>query len=141
MPTPPILSSIYLFVRDLEASMAFYRRLGFEMEFTGDGFARARTAGGAGLEFGTAEITRRYDPHWQEPSGASLNTLNFDLASSSDVDAMYHDLTSAGYHGHLAPMDAFWGARFAIVDDPDGNVIGLHGPRERRSQSAAATDA
>ena len=130
---PPILGSIYLFVRDLDATMAFYRRLGFEMEFTGDGFARARTAAGAGLEFGTAEITRRYDPQWREPAGASLNTLNFELASSEAVDALYDDLTTAGYRGHLAPIDAFWGARFAIVDDPDGNVVGLQGPRAPRA--------
>jgi uncharacterized glyoxalase superfamily protein PhnB len=41
-------------------------------------------------------------------------------------------MTAAGYVGHLAPIDAFWGARFAIVDDPDGNVVGLHGPRMPR---------
>ncbi len=43
---------------------------------------------------------------------------------------MYAELTSAGYVAHLPPIDAFWGSRFAIIDDPDGNVIGLHSPRD-----------
>jgi uncharacterized glyoxalase superfamily protein PhnB len=127
--TSPFLSSVYLFVRDLDASVAFYQRLGFELESIGGGFARLQTDSGGGIEMGTAEVTRRYDPQWVEPSGASRNTLNIQLASSEAVDAMYADLTAAGYTGHLAPIDAFWRARFAIVDDPDGNIVGLHGPR------------
>ena len=31
----------------------------------------------------------------------------------------------------LAPIDAFWGARYAIVDDPDGNHVGIMGPQDR----------
>ena len=60
----------------------------------------------------------------------ATNTLNFALPSRKAVDEMYAELTSAGYAGHLAPIDAFWGQRFAIVDDPDGNIIGLQSPRE-----------
>ena len=33
-----------------------------------------------------------------------------------------------GYHGHLAPIDAYWGARYAEVDDPNGNIVGLQSP-------------
>jgi uncharacterized glyoxalase superfamily protein PhnB len=132
MTAQPVLTSVYLFVRDLDASLAFYQRLGIEIESIAGGFARAKTQAGCGIEFGTADVTRRYDPDWQEPSGASQNTLNFDLGSAEAVDATYAEMTAAGYVGHLAPMDAFWGARFAIVDDPDGNVVGLHGPRMPR---------
>jgi uncharacterized glyoxalase superfamily protein PhnB len=39
---------------------------------------------------------------------------------------MYAVLTAAGYHGHLAPVDAFWGNRYAEVDDPDGTIVGFH---------------
>jgi catechol 2,3-dioxygenase-like lactoylglutathione lyase family enzyme len=124
-----VLSNVYLFVRDLDATIAFYRLLGLEMESVGEGFVRALTPDGLGLEFGTAEITRRYDPDWKEPTGPATNTLNFSLDSAAAVDAKFAELASAGYRAHLAPIDAFWGSRFAIIDDPDGNVIGLHGPR------------
>ena len=125
----PQLTHVYLFVEDMAASLGFYERLGLTIEHLGDTFARAQMPGGIGLEFGTAELTRRYDPNWQEPHGPGTNTLNLQLASSEAVDQKFAELTAAGYEDHLSPIDAFWGSRFAIVDDPDGNVIGLHGPR------------
>ena len=30
--------------------------------------------------------------------------------------------------GHKAPEDAFWGARDAIVEDPDGSSVGIMSP-------------
>jgi hypothetical protein len=37
-------------------------------------------------------------------------------------------LTAAGYAGPQPPYDAFWGARYAIVQDPDDNDVGLMSP-------------
>ena len=34
-------------------------------------------------------------------------------------------MTSAGYRGLQAPYDAFWGARYAVIEDPDGLAVGL----------------
>jgi len=34
-------------------------------------------------------------------------------------------VTEAGYRGQQAPWDAFWGQRYAVVIDPDGNWIDL----------------
>jgi catechol 2,3-dioxygenase-like lactoylglutathione lyase family enzyme len=126
--TAPALTGVYLFVRDMDASLAFYERLGLNINRAGPDFASAETPGGLGLSFGTAALTRGYDPNWQQPSGPAPNTLNFTLASREAVDAMYTELVAAGYTAHLAPIDAFWGSRYAIVDDPDGNVVSLHSP-------------
>jgi uncharacterized glyoxalase superfamily protein PhnB len=41
------------------------------------------------------------------------------------VDRLYTELTTAGYQGQQRPYDAFWGARYAVVADPDGNPVGL----------------
>ena len=46
----------------------------------------------------------------------------------AEVDAVYADLTGAGYDGHLQPWDAFWGQRYAVVHDPDGNGVDLFAP-------------
>ena len=47
-------------------------------------------------------------------------------ADSPDaVDATYADLVGAGHEGHLEPWDAFWGQRYAVVHDPDGNTLSL----------------
>jgi uncharacterized glyoxalase superfamily protein PhnB len=124
----PSLTGVYIFSRSLAETIAFYRLLGFEIEELGPDFARARVDAGPTIEFGTAAITRSYDPGWQESTGPATNTLRIDLGSRDAVDAKYRELTAAGYRGHLAPIDAPWRERFALVDDPDGNVIGLHSP-------------
>ncbi len=46
----------------------------------------------------------------------------------TEVDAVYEELVSAGYHGELEPWDAFWGQRYASVQDPDGNGVDLFAP-------------
>ena len=126
--TAPELTGVYLFVRDMDTSVAFYERLGLTITRAGQHFASASQPNGLALSFGTAALTRGYDPNWSEPGGPSTNTLNFTLESRDAVDAMYEELVTAGYIGHLSPIDAFWGSRFAIVDDPDGNLVGLHSP-------------
>jgi len=54
--------------------------------------------------------------------------VGFSLPNRDAVDQRYAELTSAGYVGRQPPFDAFWGARYAIVADPDGNDVGLMSP-------------
>jgi len=129
----PRLRGVYVFSRDLARSLRFYRLLGLTIEAVSDVFARAPLPGGTVIEWGTADLTLSYDPHWRAATGPAANTINFELASDDAVDAMYRTLTSAGFVGHLAPCTAPWRARFAIVDDADGNSVGLHGPRDLAS--------
>ena len=65
-------------------------------------------------------------------SSASVSTTR------DDVDARYADLTGAGYTGIQSPFDAFWGARYAIVADPDGTHVGLMSPTRGRPHVLAA---
>lgn len=123
----PLFGGVHIFFRDLAVTTDFYRRLGLEL--AGDEhFARAMLPNGQSFEFGSAQLSRAYDPAWREPSGASAIALQFRLSSRDAVDALFAELTGAGYHGHLAPIDAFWGARYAEIDDPDGNIVGLQSP-------------
>jgi catechol 2,3-dioxygenase-like lactoylglutathione lyase family enzyme len=129
---------VHLFVRDMAASLAFYQRLGLVFR---DGSEREphvslELPGGFELSFATLALTRGYDPGFREPSGGSPNSLQFEVAERRDVDRIYGELTSAGYPGHLAPHDAFWGARYAVVDDPDGNVVGFQSRVDPAKRSA-----
>ena len=49
------------------------------------------------------------------------------------MDRWYAELTDAGYHGHLKPWDAFWGQRYAVLHDPDGNGVDLFAPLPART--------
>ncbi len=51
--------------------------------------------------------------------------LAFACESPAEVDMAYAELTGAGATGSLEPWDAFWGMRYAIVHDPDGNPVDL----------------
>jgi uncharacterized glyoxalase superfamily protein PhnB len=124
---------VYLFVRDLDATLEFYDLLGLSIERVSPIFARATMPNGSAIEFGCAELTRSYDPEWQEPTGPGTNTINLELSSRAAVDATYEALISAGHKSHLAPCDPLWGARFALIDDPDGNIVGIHSPRDREA--------
>ncbi len=73
----------------------------------------------------THDTVRAFDPNWTPPGRGQMN-LAFECASPAAVDATYKAITGAGYHGHLEPWDAFWGQRYAVVHDPDGNGVDLY---------------
>ena len=54
--------------------------------------------------------------------------LAFGCDSPDEVDKLYGELVGAGYEGHKEPWDAFWGMRYAMVHDPDGNGVDLFCP-------------
>lgn len=120
----------YLFVKDIDSSLRFYERLGLEVEKVSDMFARAGLDGDTVLELGTADLTSSYDANYSEPPMCSKGTLNFELDAHERVDEKASEMAAAGYVVHLKPIDALWQARFAILLDPDGNQVGLHGPRD-----------
>lgn len=129
-PRPAFLG-LHLTVENMAAALDFYRRIGLHVPAGSDAAPHVELDLGNGMHLALSnlEITRAYDPGWRTPSGAPRGALQFGLASPSAVDALYAALVSAGYAGHLAPIDAFWGDRYAEVDDADGNRVGFHSPR------------
>jgi uncharacterized glyoxalase superfamily protein PhnB len=127
----PDLHMLNLVVADMAASLAFYGRLGIAVPDAQDAAAahvQLRMPGGISLELDTAESARLWHAGWRaDPAGVSV-VIGFSLPTREAVDTRYSQLTSAGYAGRQPPFDAFWGARWAIVTDPDGNDIGLMSP-------------
>ena len=66
------------------------------------------------------------------PSGGARIGLAFLCDSPADVDRVYAELTGLGYEGHKEPWDAFWGQRYALIRDPDGNSVDLFAPNTTR---------
>jgi catechol 2,3-dioxygenase-like lactoylglutathione lyase family enzyme len=124
------LEQIGIVVEDMARSLAFYRLLGLDLPADADEQAHVDTElpGGLRLAWDTVETIRSFDPDWQPPTGGHRVALSFRFASPADVDAAYEELVGRGHRGHKAPWDAFWGQRYAMVDDPDGNVIDLFAP-------------
>jgi catechol 2,3-dioxygenase-like lactoylglutathione lyase family enzyme len=114
-------------VADMAGSLAFYRRLGFDVPASADseGHVEAPLPGGLRVAWDTVETMQSFTPDWTAPTGSSRIGLAFACDGPADVDATYADLVAAGYHGHLEPWDAPWGQRYASILDPDGNAIDL----------------
>jgi uncharacterized glyoxalase superfamily protein PhnB len=124
------LGVVSLVVTDMSAALAFYRRLGLEIPAGADGepHVEVEVPGGLRLAWDTVETVRSYDSRWQPQSGGPRVSLAFRVDTAEDVDALYGRLVEAGYNGHLAPWDAFWGQRYAVIHDPDGNGVDLFCP-------------
>ena len=84
---------------------------------------------GVGLDIDSESLTLGYSPAWAESAakGAAI-MVSFRVDSREDVDALHDHMVSLGHASHLAPWDAFWGARFAIIVDPNGNHVSIMGP-------------
>jgi len=130
---------INVIAADPVASAAFYRRLGVDIPDD----SVWRTASGA--HHISAANEREGAPHFDidsVPFAAIWNggwngrrdlagrvVIGFRVATRAAVDEIYADLTGAGYNGLQPPYDAFWGARYAVVEDPDGLAVGIMSPR------------
>jgi uncharacterized glyoxalase superfamily protein PhnB len=123
-------SQLNLVVSDMDAAVDFWQRLGLEITVGPDGrHASATLAEGIVIEWDTADFAARWDSGSRGPAGSST-VIGFAVPTRQDVDDLYADLVVAGYQGHQLPYDTFWGARYAIVDDPDGNAAGIMSPVE-----------
>jgi uncharacterized glyoxalase superfamily protein PhnB len=80
------------------------------------------------LGWDTEEVIASFDESFRPVAGAGRVGLAFLCDSPAGVDAVFARLVGLGYHGHKAPWDAFWGQRYALVDDPDGTEVSLFAP-------------
>ncbi|WP_437112051.1 VOC family protein [Streptomyces sp. enrichment culture] len=123
----PRFDAIGLVVSDMAASLAFYRRLGLDVPPEADSapHAEAVLPGGLRLMWDTEEAVRAFDPGLPDAPAEGRTALAFRCGVPAEVDALYGELTAAGYRGHLPPWDAPWGQRYAVVLDPDGRGVDL----------------
>jgi catechol 2,3-dioxygenase-like lactoylglutathione lyase family enzyme len=127
------LDLIGLVVSDMARSLAFYRLLGLELPAEADQQPHVETSlpGGPRLAWDTVETIRSFDPDWSPPTGSGRGvSLAFRLETAAAVDQAFQDLVARGYRPHKQPWNAFWGQRYAIVFDPDGNPVDLFAPTE-----------
>jgi uncharacterized glyoxalase superfamily protein PhnB len=123
----PTFTGIGIIVADMGRSLAFYRRLGLDIPAAADSEPHVNVAlsGGVILMIDTVATIKSFDAAWTPPQGGNAFALAFDCGEPAEVDRVFAELTGAGYASHLAPWDAFWGQRYAVVVDPDGHHVDL----------------
>ena len=131
----PVLGQLNLVSEDPAASVAFYRRLGVDIAdaaiwrtATGTHHVNARS-GEVDFELDSTAFGQVWNEGWRGRGDLKGRVvLGFRVTSREAVDEVYAEMTTAGYAGLQAPYDAFWGARYAVVEDPDGIAVGLMSP-------------
>jgi catechol 2,3-dioxygenase-like lactoylglutathione lyase family enzyme len=126
----PVLDQINVVVGDMDAAVAFYRRLGVDVADPGPPWDRHHRPVnvGDGLELDLDSTA--FGAVWNrgQPGTGPRVVIGFRLADRDAVDRTHADLVAAGYTSQQEPYDAFWGARYAVIEDPDGNSVGLMSP-------------
>lgn len=135
----PVFNQINIVCSDVDASLAFYRRLGVTIP---EGMVW-RTESGAhhvgpipgdatdvpSIDLDSATFARFWNTGWKDRGGiAGRVVVGFGVATRQDVDRVHADMTTAGYKSLQAPYDAFFGARYAVIEDPDGLAVGIMSP-------------
>jgi uncharacterized glyoxalase superfamily protein PhnB len=135
----PILNQINLVCGDVGKSIEFYRRLGVDIPdamiwrtpsgphhvSAGDRSAE-RTIN---FDLDSTAFAEKWNVAWQDRTDLKGRVvIGFQMPSRANVDEVFRDMIAAGYRGLQEPHDAFWGARYAIIEDPDGIAVGLMSP-------------
>jgi catechol 2,3-dioxygenase-like lactoylglutathione lyase family enzyme len=122
----PQLNAIGIVVGDMARSIRFYRLLGVDVpETPEEGHIDTFLPNGVRFMLDSEEVVRSFRPDWSRSTGNQL-ALAFECTSPSEVDEVYARALDNGFHGEKEPWDAFWGQRYAQLQDPDGVGVDLY---------------
>ena len=135
-----VFHQVNLVCHNLDATIAFYRRVGLDIPDaavwrtdSGPHHVRIGAPGSVDLEADSHALARAYNSGFSAERGRVVIGVHLD--SREAVDALWEELLAHGVQGLQAPFDAFWGDRYAIVEDPDGNPVGLMSPADPAKRS------
>jgi|HubBroStandDraft_5_1064220.scaffolds.fasta_scaffold514381_2 uncharacterized glyoxalase superfamily protein PhnB len=127
-------SGVSLIVHNMHESLGFYRRLGIDIPegavwSTHSGAHHATVPHAedeAELQFESLKLAHAYNQGFEAERRKAV--VGVALESREAVDRAWANLIAGGAQGLQPPFDAPWGARYAIIEDPDGNPVGLMSP-------------
>ncbi len=123
------LFMVGLIVQDMKASVEFYRHVGLEIP-PGSEEHPAVEIKMTGMSLLLHARPTDFDAHYGEHVNVAAGTtgtypqfLEFNLRERSAVEATYARLVGLGYRSYREPYEASFGPLFAMVYDPDGNLV------------------
>jgi catechol 2,3-dioxygenase-like lactoylglutathione lyase family enzyme len=123
------LDQINLVVTNVDATRAFYARLGVAFQDPGDPVWADRHVSAVhtddlplDIDLDSTASAQVWNAGW--PGGPGV-VLGFKVDTRDEVDSLVEALAADGVPVQQPPYDAFWGARYAVVSDPDGNGVGI----------------
>jgi catechol 2,3-dioxygenase-like lactoylglutathione lyase family enzyme len=137
---PVRLDQLSLVVRDVQASRLFYARLGVDFGDAQDPVWGEHHVSGLqtdrvplDVDLDSTSFAHKWNRGW--PGGPGV-VIGFKVDRREEVDELVAALAADGVPVQQEPYDAFWGARYAVVSDPEGNGVGIMSPVDpaRRSE-------
>jgi len=80
------------------------------------------------VEIDSEGSASNWAPAWKAVRAGEV--VGFSVDRPEDVDAIVAAVSAAGHRVLQPPHDAFFGARYAVVEDPDGLAVGIMDPFE-----------
>jgi predicted lactoylglutathione lyase len=123
MTIPSVVSLVTLGVEDLDASTAFYRKLGFPLSSASvEGqVSFFRTTGGLLGLYGAQDLVHDAQAASAPTSGFRGVSLAVNVCSRDAVDAAYTVALNAGAKITKEPQATEWGGYHFYFADPDGH--------------------
>ena len=131
-------NQVNLVVGDMKASADFYRRLGCEVDPVEADTKVPPFHLACGLknddfdfDLDAQNFSQVWNVSWKGRDDlAGKVVLGFYVETRDRVDELYGELTRAGHRALMPVHDAFWGARYAIIEDPNGVAVGIMSPSD-----------
>jgi uncharacterized glyoxalase superfamily protein PhnB len=123
------MNAVGMVTADMKRSLDFYRSFGVPApEYDpNEDHAQCDLGNGITLMWDTVALVLQLTPEYVHGSGSSVG-ICFECDSPAAVDEKYRNVIEAGFDYEREPWDAFWGQRYAILKDPDGNAVSLYAP-------------
>ena len=125
VPHMPKLNAVGIVTADMAATVRFYRLLGLDVPDPSPDHLVTFLPNGIRFMFDTEGVVASFDEGWKRSTGNQLS-LASECDSAAEVDAAYARVVEAGFTGRKEPWDAFWGQRYAQLEDPDGVPVDLY---------------
>jgi uncharacterized glyoxalase superfamily protein PhnB len=112
---------------DLKKTVAFYQLLGFkfpEVKESEDHLEPETEMGSARLMIDTKKLIKEL--LGEDPKPGNHSSFAIQYSSPAEVDEAAARVKDAGHKIVTEPWDAFWGQRYAVVQDPDGYRVDLY---------------
>lgn len=112
---------------DLRKTVEFYTLLGFKFaEFKDDEkhLEPETPAGSARLMIDAKDVVRDIIGEEPKPGNTSACAIQYD--STDALNKTAESVKKAGFRVIKEPWDAFWGQRYAVVEDPAGYRVDLY---------------
>ena len=134
------ITKVNIVAKKYDETLGYYRLLGVRIsevfgEPTETQHAPAVDQGNASFAVDNAALATIYNAEWRRPAPNNSVLLTAQLPTRDAVDAAYAALVGAGHEGVQVPYDTFWGARYAVVRDPEGHSVGLESPINEAKRS------